>query len=64
MAEELDGIPMLEARVRKLRDALFDVTFAVINETEGHRFGKPSYDMTLDHLHDVATAVREVLYDD
>lgn len=54
----------LEARVQKLRDALFSVTWTVINESEGHTFGKRGYDITLDHLHDVAVSAREVLYDD
>jgi hypothetical protein len=54
----------LALRVQKLRDALTDVTHTVIAETEPHVHGKPSYNMTLDHLHDVAVAAREVLYDD
>lgn len=59
-----ETVAHLEARVQNLRDALFEVTHAVISETENHTFGKPTYDMTLDHLHDVATGARQVLYDD
>lgn len=46
---------------RMLREALEDVTRQVINETEHHTFGKPAYDMTMDHLHDVAVTARKAL---
>jgi hypothetical protein len=54
---------VLERQVRALRDALADVADTVIAETELHTFGKRSYDVTLDHLHDVAVAARSALYD-
>lgn len=44
-----------------VREALERLSRVVIQETEGHRFGTPSYDMTLDHLHDEAVAARAAL---
>lgn len=49
------------ARIDELEIALEDITRVVISETEGHTFGKSGYDITLDHLHDMAVAAREHL---
>lgn len=47
-------------RIRILTSALVEV----VKETEGRTFGRPSYDPTLDHLHDVAKgALAELGFD-
>jgi hypothetical protein len=49
----------LLTQIEALRVALFDLTWAVTSETENHTFGKPAYDATLDHLHDIAAGIRD-----
>lgn len=50
------------AEIVRLRQALFDVAWAVKSETEGYTFGKPSYDSTLDHLHECAEVALDSMY--
>lgn len=52
---------MTRAGVGEVRVALEELSRVVIQESEGHTFGTPNYDMTLDHLHDMAVSARTAL---
>lgn len=61
LAEAADALDAADAENARLRAALFDVTHAVMQEAEAHRYGQPAYDMTLDHLYEIADHHRSVL---
>ena len=61
MVEAADALDAADAENARLRAALFDVTHAVMQEAEAHRYGQPAYDMTLDHLYEIADHHRSVL---
>lgn len=46
---------LLEAALREARADIL----AIDGETEHHRFGQPAYDVTLDHLHELATVAAQ-----
>lgn len=47
---------MLADEITRLRTELWELSWHVMQETEGHTFGTRDYDMTLDDLHDWAAS--------
>lgn len=55
--------PMTRAEMDEQLHEVWYALYQVSQETEDGTWGKPGYDMRLDHLHDVANAARETLDD-
>lgn len=49
-------MPLSDADAAEIANDLW----SIMNECEGHRFGQSGYDITLDHIYEVASVARDL----